>query len=551
MLLALLAACVSHAPGAFSAEQLAAQQTSLGPALVQYLAQPGADAGVCDRAREGPSVHAVDEPVVRALVSATVDGRVSGDVSAACTAHLLRDPAASRLTAEVLLARLPAGITRDAGNVAGLVDALVDRPHEVRLSADAVRRTVEQLSRIAGRGGLTQEGRAALAKLRRGVELDGGLVDGVPATKAAVEAEAEPARLLLMARRLQDVALAELAGTRLVELRIAGSPYALVRTEAAAVRRALAESGAFAVDLGRHPVTAARWEPGPETPTIVRLQQDAKEGRAWLVAVNAARETSLEPAVALSSALRVEVAGLDGPVPFCPPADPWDPTPCIATSALALDHPGLVLRGGDLVFRDDLVVDDVVLIGRDGERLTPELRVGGVPVAGLDFLLHFDPVDPLVLRGRGSGGPGPDLRVDVVEIGGGRLLFGVQVLGEGTKYAAVASRHDEGFAVVSQGGDGSAGSPGSMGAAGTNGNAGIAGSCPSTPGGPGGAGGPGGQGGTGGAGHAGGPGGTVTMMLDCENCESLRPIALRRGRSRGGAGGAGGAGGQGGPGHTR
>ena len=294
-------------------------------------------------------------------------------------------------------------------------------------------------------------------------------------------------------------------------------------------------------------VTNARWTPRPGDATLVRLQQDALAGKAWLAAARVDRTLTPDPAVDLAPGLAVTVDGFDAPITLCPGVDRWDPTPCIEPAALTFSHPAATLdTAGRLHFRTDLVVDDVVLLGRDGTVLTPTLLIGAVAVQGLVFTLYFDPVAPLVLAGQGAGARGPDLAVDVFEVSNDRLLFGVQLLGSDQKLAVVVPRTDEGFAVISRGAPGSTGTNGSSGAQGSQGSQGMSASCPSMNASSGSAGGTGGQGGPGGAGGPGGPGGLVRVGLDCDRCDTLKPIALRRSRSEGGPGGSGGNGGPGG-----
>ena len=61
-----------------------------GPALVAYLGQPDAGAGVCDLSLPGPHLAKLDREVSKDLVEALREGRISPAVWASCASALLR-----------------------------------------------------------------------------------------------------------------------------------------------------------------------------------------------------------------------------------------------------------------------------------------------------------------------------------------------------------------------------------------------------------------------------------------------------------------------------
>lgn len=304
------------------------------------------------------------------------------------------------------------------------------------------------------------------------------------------------------------------------------------------------------MDLEAHPVLAVRYAPGPDDAVAVLLEQDPMAGQASLLAATTRGERFPDPRIDLASALQITVDGYEAPLATCPGTDEWDPTPCVPRSAVTSSH--LAVRvdpEGAIVLAESLGLDEVLALGRDGEVLDPRLAVGGVRVEGLELPLHFLPVEPVVYEGSRAAA-GPRLVVDVYEVSAGRLLFGIKAPGrEPERSTALVPRYDEGFAVVSRGGQGRAGAAGRKGTTGARGTPGRSASCPNSSGSSGGRGQNGGAGGRGGNGGTGGAGGFVTVNLRCDtSCDVIRPLLLRRVRSEGGPGGPGGPGGQGGDG---
>jgi hypothetical protein len=156
-------------------------------------------------------------------------------------------------------------------------------------------------------------------------------------------------------------------------------------------------------------------------------------------------------------------------------------------------------------------------------------------------------IDDLLLVGGAYGAAGPNLRVRVEPLAGGRLSYAVSRSDQ--QYVAIVEGNQVNeFHVISQGGDGDRGSDGASGSDGLAGLSGTNASCPSFQAGDGGRGGDGSPGSDGGAGGAGGNAGDILVEVAAEGQQynELRALIQKTVVSRGGAGGAGGSGGRGG-----
>ncbi len=541
-LLALALGCGRGASGPYSAADLQAESRRPGKALVRYLAQPGADGGVCNPDRSGPAVERVDDAVVVRLLGALAQGDVPPDAGAACLVAAWSAP--PDVAARVLIHSLeaaPAMLGQPAGEA--LLVALAERPPGLATPREPALALVHALRQAGGQG-------AYAAALARDLELEAGAYEGEPVTEARIRQVRDEAVLDAMAARLPAEGLRSAAAARLVRVRAERSPFALVRDDPDAAVREVLATGALAVDVVAHPVLHARYVPREDAAQAVLLEQDLQAGTRRLIAAYADGTRLPDPRVDLRTSLRLLLSGLEEPITLCAGAsERWDPTPCVSLDDVIVSHLALTIDGeGALVMKEELPLEAVVALGRDGDVLRPRVLVGGVEVQDLDLPLFFLPVEPARFVGGGPRGAGPLVLVDVYEASASRLIFGVRVPTLDRRMAALVPQHDEGFAVISQGARGAVGSTGAAGAPGTPGSIGMPASCPSSPGQNGGSGGPGGQGGKGGSGGPGGPGGFLKVSLHCERCELLEPMLRRRLRSEGGPGGPGGAGGPGGPG---
>ncbi len=550
--LVLLSGCQAYrAPrGHYAAEALAQEYMFPGPALVAYLSQQDADPGVCDLYRQGPTVTLVDERSIDRVHTAFEQGRIDDRVYQQCVVHLW--DATSEPVWEHLIDSLMSRIERTAPSADSDVGAfrlavwrrIISSHSGTRpVPIDQVKGLASSLRDTASDPGMGSGARSLLVRLIEDVEVEAGLYKGRPVTADDIASLDDETRLLAWARRL-PAELRPPAQDRLVSLRIERAPFALVRKSPGAVRAALAQHGHFPLPADRR-VESLSFEARGGDPTVVNILQDPRLGSAGLVLTRRDGSQPDEPGLDLRYTLWAQVSGLEEPITVCPGADPWDPTPCLPTDRLELEHPLAALSSSRVLFRKDATMKEVLDIAKGGERFAIPLVAQGKSV-DLSFSFVLQPVAPLRWSGPTPAGRGPDIAIDAWQVDNGRLVIAAKTAGSATDYTVLLDPTDPDFRIASVGGRGAEGQRGRDGADGIAGADGYNAVCPSTEGTDGQKGGDGEDGTDGGPGGPGGDGGNVQVRLRCTDCASARAELERRIFSLGGSGGSGGWGGDGG-----
>ncbi|HEY3357086.1 MAG TPA: hypothetical protein VGQ83_27800, partial [Polyangia bacterium] len=506
--------CAGQLPLPLTASQLEARPS--GAALVAYLGQPDASPAVCDVRAHGPHVAALTPEQRTALVRSLGDGRVEAGVWRRCVELLLRH--GPREDAAALMDAI-------GGSYRTLLKrAELEQSPALQQRLEAMQRLyLERRNGIDGHpavlGELFADLRRALAARRLGptatrfgqkliaaVDLEQGRWAGRPVDVTVLDgllAAHDEKTLLLFARRLPAPGLRDEARRRVIRLRIAASFFPEVRDHRAAVEEQVMQHGAYPIALADHPPARAwlDWAKVPIRGVLVRQQVWAQT--ATLLGFSGERPgVSLLPELALRGALMVEVAGMSRPVTLCGPARELDPTPCIASAEVKLEHPVAYLdRGGVFRFIDAVTMRDALALARTRDRFVLPVSVGGRRLVTVEWRLYYERPEPLVFAGTGAGGDGPSLTVAVDHGDPARFVF--TVADGGRRYLAVVERDDvAGFRVVSQGASGAAGADGMSGSSGASG-----GPCEN--------GGSGGNGSNGGDGGSGSNGGDVRVEVTC------------------------------------
>ena len=543
-LLCSLTACVRVTP--YTAEELASA-TRPAKMLVKYLEQRGADPGVCDMSREGPALTVADASVVSALFKGFDKGKIVPDVAAGCALGLWSTgPTEVRVeVASAVSSRLPKVAKKgDVERTRALVYVLERHPPDSPMSPKQAGHLIDTLRPISDRAPIDIGG--PLDSVIANLESAAGRFEGKTVTEQTIAETSDEERLLAWARRLpQDGGLRESAGKRLVDVRVAASPYAWVRSSPEIATAQVLDQGFLAIpsDLS---VVGARWAPREGAADLVRVIQVPSEDEIHLVLAHEDGDDAADARLPLSDGLLVSLDGWEQPITLCPSADAWDPTPCLPSDRLQLAHPIAWLDGESLRLRDTLTLDELVALGREGEQTRPQLTVGGV-VVEVPLGIHFDPVRPLVYSPRRGQQEAPDLKVQVYELTAGRMMYAVRAT-NAPERVVVVPRHDVMFRIRTEGGKGKGGTPGRAGKDGAAGSEGSDARCPDRPATPGTAGGAGTQGGRGGNGAKGGDGGDIKAVIHCGNCYAVERAVERVLESRGANGGDAGPGGQGGKG---
>ena len=138
------------------------------------------------------------------------------------------------------------------------------------------------------------------------------------------------------------------------------------------------------------------------------------------------RHLKLLPGIQLRGVLRVQLDGIDNPVTLCAHSAGADSLPCLSASDVAVDTPFARLDAdGTLRFANRLAAVQTAALAGTTRRLHLPLIVNGDTLAAVDLPLRFETPKNLVLRGRTSGGAGPDLRVEVTSLVTGRIGYTV------------------------------------------------------------------------------------------------------------------------------
>jgi len=321
-----------------------------------------------------------------------------------------------------------------------------------------------------------------------------------------------------------------------------------VRQNAAAVEETMVRLGANPVATADHRPLRAWVDLSTIAARGVRVRQDLRRHTNTLLGYSGDGSVSVLPQPTLRGALHVALQGIDRPLTVCAPPEELDLSPCVPTSAVALDNPLVHLeRDGTLRFAEQLTAHEAVSLAASARRLVVPLSVGGRTLTELAWDLVFETPADLVLESHSRGGDGPDLQVHLERMSTGRLGYSV-VNGDDRYEAVVETSRASSFHVTSKGADGANGFDGSSGHDGGAGLMGSGASCPSFAGSDGRRGEDGGAGADGHAGSPGGRGGNIVVEVAHNDTSSQESLTLLRGsiRSEGGSGGAGGSGGLGG-----
>ena len=554
LLAVLLAACARQALP-ITASQLAERST--GRTLLAYLGQRDASVAVCDLNARGPHLAAIDATVRGELMEGLREGRLAPTLWSQCVEHLVRsaDPESAALLLDAVaysygqvvidtrveqdlvmrqqLSALQALLVEDSG------DAWPHSHSAANLLADlhdAIAR--KRLGAVAQRSATTLTGDLELTNgLRGGQPVDVAVLDDLLRAK-------DESTLARVALHLPDSSLRSEARRRVIRLHIEQSPLSAVRDHAAAVEDALMRLGVNPIAMAEHRPLRGTLDDSLNTRRVVVRQDLEHQTTALVGTVDNEKGVSVLPQLSLRAALHIELEGIDGQVSLCGPPEALNPDPCVPESAVALGNRLAYLeRDGTIRFLERLPAREALTLATAGDDVVVPIAVSGNRVTELAFGLRFETPNDLVF----GGGSGPELRVGLEPLAGGRLSYTI-TRGDRQYVAIVERDHANGFHVISQGADGQRGRDGSSGSDGLAGASGSSASCPSSQGGAGGRGDDGGPGEDGGAGTEGGNGGDAVVDIATLGAAADELVALVRKTvlSRGGAGGSGGSGGRGG-----
>ncbi len=505
--------------------------------LLAWLARPGVDAAACDPDRpDGPRIASVDPSLATTLLDAHRGGRLTGTVLVGCLGylddHLSAEAATTAWTGFLELVRKRVK-RADAATRAAALGALAGRPAGATFSDRARGKLMRALAKLPD----SPEVRDVQASF----ELDQGEWAGAPVSGSRLDGF-DDATLAMVERLHPEAATREAARAHRVSRELDASPLAVVRARKDEVLAAVLELGYWAVPLDV-PVERVFWQ---DDETVQRLHIVASAARRGARLVVEHPDGTVRGSAFDLDGLRVQFEGFEVPLGVCPRRGRARPAACVDPGQVTLLHPRASAVGRQVLIEPWLTIDEVVAFGNSSLDMTLPLAFRGRR-APLRLEVVIDPV-PALRFGAGPGERGPDLLADVYAVSGGRRLVGVQPAQGRRRYAAVVEADDDGFSVISVGGQGTPGERGATGQGGMPGANGAEGTCEAD-GQRGQNGGDGGPGGPGGDGGAGGDGGDITVRLHCgRSCRAMERWARAHFASFGGSGGQGGAGGSGGPG---
>jgi hypothetical protein len=549
----------------FSLPLPAAQVTQYnsGDAVVSYLRQRDADPSICDPVANGPHVVLQSDRDLEDLVDGIGRGARPGKW-AECIHRMLGkmpDPAAAVLLDRVLHQYVQRIAYPNLEGDAPIMQQLeiLRRVYTDRQPgkdpSEAGRNTTLLMLRQLDESTLSPFGRQARDAALTVLYLERGLLpDGRPVTienldeLVSMQAEEE---LRIYARRIPDETLRREAQRRLIRVRIARSPFAELREDAAAVEERVMALGRNPVSLTSNRPTEVDFDASRMPVRGIAVVQDVLSQRARLVSWRDRRDNvSVVPAIDLRPVLAFTVPSFSAPLRLCAPAEELRVDPCVDPSELSIGLPfARIEADGHFRLAEHLDMAQVFHIAETGPGFRIPIVLAGEPLVDALWDVDFSTTGNAVFEGGGYGAPGPTVSL-VVDATDPRFHHYV-IEAVGREFHAVIEPGEMGyFAVVAAGGDGQPGARGQDGYDGQDGQDGQDASCPNSQGTNGSNGTDGGPGGPGGPGGNGGQGGFVDAKLICtqprcaELVAELRPTLA----APGGAPGAGGMGGRGGDG---
>jgi hypothetical protein len=552
-LLALASAAGCATAQTFTFPMTATELQSYGSAdaLIAYLGQPDATPTVCDPAAKGPHAQPLDDKGKKRLVLSLMNGTVAPNTWRSCV------DAMARRGSPADTARLVDEIGRGYRTLLSNKD--FEKTQVIRTRLAAMQRFY--LSRKNGEGGDTKLDGSLFAALRKAIakqKLGPYALSFGEALLAAVDAEhgqwkgrtvddallderyaaKDEKTLQVFAQRLPTEALRQDASRRIIRLRIAASPFAELRANAAAVEEIVLKQGINPISLGDRAPGSATLDASKVPVRSVLVTQQVWPQTAKLIAYGGAGAgSSVLPEVKLRGALQVVVQGVSRPVTLCGGKRSFDPSPCIQPSDVHIDNPYAYLdKHGAFRFVDHITMTQAVSLAASRDKFVLPIRVGDKSLLSLTWTLAYARPEDMIFRSPNPGENGPNLGVLVDARDPSRYIVSAND-GVVPHLAVVEVADVQSFHVGSSGAQGETGESGASGSDGSSGS-----ECSD--------GGNGSDGEDGGPGGPGGNGGTVTVRVECasSDCSALKASLTNVALSIGGPGGAGGSGGSGGAG---
>lgn len=476
--------CGPRYPTPFSAESMA--QVGTSSALVHYLKQPGATAAVCDARATSAHVSGDTLRDVDTLVHGV--GEVSPIVFQRCVALMLESssPEARARILEALVHEYRAYLGKSAvetdaaekARLEALHRTLLLRPRGAEPRDAAIAEDIAALRKVLASQKLgptaTQLGKDMLSE----VDLVAGTYEGKPMTAAVVDglfAKGDETMLFRIANHAKSEELRRGARLAIVKLHVRASKSPEVAAQAGEVEARVMATGRNTVDLEKTPPSSGWIDDAKVGFRGIRVRQDLWKQVSDLLPLD--KTKTVIPSVTLRGALFVRVPGYSDPLTVCAHPEALDVTPCIDAHTVRPRVPILTVdEQGLMHVVERIATADALKLVYNTENLPIPVDVAGKPVITIEWPIHFDAPEPIVLEGPMSS-RGPDIRVSIERRYSPRLLFAVE--GPNGKWRGVIENDDlSKMAIVSRGGAGKPGTRGTDGAAGGAGSAGSNASCP-------------------------------------------------------------------------
>ncbi len=308
--------CAASFPNPMTAADAARLDSA--DALVAYLAQRDASPAVCDFRSTGAHVTRFDHDMAKALVRALDDGKIELPLGRACIDAVIEQgppEAAAQLIASVArgyhaLAVNPALETTPAlqARLATLQAIYFERPNGKSGDPKTMDRIFEDLRRRFFGGHFGRVAASYVNDLLGVVDVERGLFGGRPVDLATVDGAATRRDELLLRRfadRLPAPELRIASRRRVVQLRIAASPFPEVRAQAAAVEARVMQQGINRVSLTDQPPLHASLDAAKVPVRYVLVRQALPRQSATLFGYTTENAVSVLPNLSLTGALWV------------------------------------------------------------------------------------------------------------------------------------------------------------------------------------------------------------------------------------------------------